>query len=288
MRDVIHRIEAFALRALLAILSPFPMAVRRAVIGWIAGMLVRLPAIGGRATRNLALVWPHMPAPERRALTLAVGRNTGRTLAGVWCNDAMEREFAHLTLDGPGLPVLRAAKAEGRGAILLSGHFGQWEVIRHALRREGMETGAIYRPNNNPHYNPLFRDGLRMAGEPIVPRGPAGLRDLMRHLQAGGFMAFLMDQHVYEGVPIPFLGVPARTSLAPADLALRFDIPLVPCFAPWEAGGLRLIVETPISPSDPETMMRDFNDRLSSWVTRYPSQWHWLHRRWKGQMDGSP
>ncbi|MEM7491047.1 MAG: lysophospholipid acyltransferase family protein, partial [Pseudomonadota bacterium] len=102
-----------------------------------------------------------------------------------------------------------------------------------------------------------------------------------------GFMALLMDQHVYEGVPIPFLGVPAMTSLSAAELALRHDVPLVPAFAPWEGDAPRPIVEAPIPPSDPETMMRDFNDRLSSWVERHPSQWHWLHRRWKGTTDGS-
>ena len=71
------------------------------------------------------------------------------------------------------------------------------------------------------------------------------------------------------------------TSPVAAELALRDDLPLIPAFAPWEDGRPRVILEAPIPPSDPAAMMQAFNDRLGSWVERHPSQWHWLHQRWK-------
>jgi KDO2-lipid IV(A) lauroyltransferase len=286
MEDVVYKVQAALLRVLLAVVSVLPMRHRRAVLGAVTGLLVRATPVGRRARDNLALVWPDMPAVERRALTRAVGRNVGRTLAGLWFNEAFADEFPDLLPEpGPGLDALRAAKAAGKGAVIVSGHFGQWEMVRHGLRRSGMETGALYRPNNNPHYDPILRAGIEKGGEPIVPKGRAGMRDLLRHLRGGGFMAILMDQHVGAGVPLPFLGVPARTSLSAAELALRHDVPLVPAFAPWEDGRPRIVLEAPIPPSDPETMMRAFNDRLSAWVERHPSQWHWLHRRWKAHTD---
>jgi KDO2-lipid IV(A) lauroyltransferase len=94
-------------------------------------------------------------------------------------------------------------------------------------------------------------------------------------------MAILADQHIHDGALLDFLGLPATTTLSPAELALRYDVPLVPAFAPWEAGRRRIVIEAPIPPSTPEEMMAEFNARLGAWVARHPSQWHWLHDRWK-------
>ncbi|MCK0168615.1 lysophospholipid acyltransferase family protein [Jannaschia sp. S6380] len=283
MRDLSYRLQAAGLRLLLACISVLPLRWRRRVMAWVTEWAVRLTPLRRRARANLRLVWPDMAEDTRRRILRDATRNIGRTLTGIWYNADFAREVADLPAGGPGLDTLRAAHAEGRGAIVVSGHFGQWEAIRHVLRREGMETGAIYRPNNNPYYEPIFREGIEQGGQPIIAKGRAGNRDLLRHLRAGGFVALLPDQFVKGAPLIPFLGHPARTSLAAAELALRYDLPLVPAFAPEVDGRIRIVFEAAIPHSDAETMMRDFNDRLSSWVTRHPSQWHWLHLRWKAK-----
>lgn len=277
-----YRVQAWALRALLALVSVLPLPRRRAVVGAVTEWLVRSTPLRRRAARNLALVWPDMAAAERDRLIARIGREAGRTLTGIWFNRDLAAEARGLEAEGPGLAALRAAKAAGRGALIVSGHFGEWEAIRHVLRREGMETGALYRPNNNPYYEPIFRAGIELGGQPIIPKGAAGMRVMLRHLRAGGFMAILADQHLGDGVLLDFLGRPARTTLSPAELSLRYDVPLVPAFAPREDGRRRIVIEAPIPASDPETMMAEFNARLGTWVRRHPEQWHWLHRRWKG------
>lgn len=266
---------------LLALVSFFPLQVRRRVVGAAAEWIVRLTPLRKRAMSNLALIWPQLPKARRAALTRQAARNAGRTLTGIWFNRDLAAECADLVPEGPGLDALHAARAEGRGAIIVSGHFGQWEAIRHVLKREGLETGALYRPNNNPYYEPIFRAGIEIGGAPIIPKGAPGMRVMLRHLKTGGFIALLPDQYVGDGPFIDFLGQPAATSLSPAELALRYGVPLVPAFAPLVNGAPRVVIEAPIAPSTPLTMMAEFNDRLGSWVERYPSQWHWLHQRWK-------
>ena len=281
MRDLTHRLQAGSLRAILRALSAFPLSTRRAAIGRLAEVLVARTSLGERPLKNLALVFPDMPEAERRALARAAARESGRTLAGIWMNDALAEEVAQVPPEGEGLDVLRDAHAAGTGAILISGHYGQFDAVRHALRAEGMEVGALYRPSNNVHYDPLFRAGLEMAGQPIIAKGKQGMREMLRHIRAGGFMALLVDQYQKGAPKLDFLGHPARTTLSAAELALRYGVPLVPCFAPWGDGVRRIVIEAPIPPSDPETMMAEFNARLGSWVRRHPSQWYWLHRRWK-------
>lgn len=282
VRNLSYWLQSAALRLMLLIVSVFPLRVRRAVVGRVAERAVRLlPPLRNRVMSNLALIWPQMSQADRRALAAQAARNAGRTLTGIWFNADLAKEAAQLTPEGPGLATLRAARAEGRGAIIVSGHFGQWEAIRHVLKREGLETGALYRPNNNPYYEPIFRAGIELGGAPIIPKGAPGMRVMLKHLKAGGFVALLADQYVTDGPFIDFLGEPAATSLSPAELALRYKVPLVPAFAPWEDGAPRIVFEDAIAPSDPLTMMTDFNMRLGSWVARHPSQWHWLHQRWK-------
>ncbi|GIT89562.1 lipid A biosynthesis lauroyl acyltransferase [Jannaschia pagri] len=281
MRPVFYWIQAVALRALLMGVALFPLSVRRRVVGTVTEWIVRISPLRRRAESNLSLIWPDMAPADRARLTGQVARNAGRTLTGIWFNRDLAREAQALTPEGSGLAALTAAKAAGRGAIIVSGHFGQWEMIRHVLKREGLETGALYRPNNNPYYEPIFRAGIELGGQPIIPKGAPGMRAMLKHLKSGGFVALLPDQYVGDGPFIDFLGAPAATSLSPAELALRYDVPLVPAFAPWEDGAPRIVIEAPIPPSDPLTMMTAFNARLASWVERHPSQWHWLHKRWK-------
>lgn len=281
MRDLVHRLQALALRLLLRLVGLSPLPARRTVMSRLTQGIVRVSPLHARGMANLALVWPDRDGAERRAIMAGSARNIGRTLTNIWFARDFAREVADLVPEGPGLEALRRAKAEGHGAVIVSGHFGQWEAIRHVLKREGLETGAIYRANNNPHYDPIFLAGIEGGGRPIVPRGAAGTRILLRHMREGGFVALLPDQYVWEGTWLAFMGQPALTSLAAAELSLRYDAALVPAFAPVEDGRIRVVFEAPVVPSDPETMMREVNDRLSSWVTRHPSQWHWLHRRWK-------
>ncbi|TFL18023.1 lysophospholipid acyltransferase family protein [Jannaschia formosa] len=281
MQDLSYRVQAGALRVLLALVAVLPLARRRAVVGRVTEALVRATPLRRRAERNLKLVWPAMGKAERDRLIARIGRNAGRTLTGIWFNRDLAAEAEALPVEGPGLEVLRAARAEGLGALIVSGHFGEWEAIRHVLRREGMETGALYRPNNNPYYEPIFRAGIELGGQPIVPKGAQGMRVMLKHLRGGGFMAILADQHLRDGAVLDFLGHPATTTLSPAELALRYGVPLVPAFAPWEEGRRRIVVEAPIAPGTPEAMMAEFNARLGAWVERHPSQWHWLHDRWK-------
>jgi KDO2-lipid IV(A) lauroyltransferase len=82
---------------------------------------------------------------------------------------------------------------------------------------------------------------------------------------------------------IPFLGHPARTSLAAAQIARRLDALVIPYFAIRQADGLsfKVEIEAPITPADPRAMMVEMNARLEAQIARNPEQWFWVHRRWK-------
>ncbi|WGI23594.1 lysophospholipid acyltransferase family protein [Amylibacter sp. IMCC11727] len=259
-----------------------PFRVRGSIMAAVGGTLVRyVPSFRKRAEAGLTKVFPNMPTSERLALVRAVGRNIARTMTELLFNAEFSKVAEQLPVHGPGLAVVKAAQADGRGALIVSGHYGQWEAIRHAFRTQGIEVGAVYRPNNNPYYEPLFVKNVEIGGKPLAPKGTAGTKVMVRHLRKGGVMAILTDQKYGQGPTLDFLGHPASTTTAPAELALKYDLPLIPAYGIRTKDGLRIETEAPIPSSDANTMMQAVNDSLAARVLADPTQWHWLHQRWE-------
>nr|WP_303626530.1 lysophospholipid acyltransferase family protein [Roseovarius sp. M141] len=242
------------------------------------------PAARRRLDRELIRVVPDMPRPERMRLCQSIGRNMGKTLFEIYHCDEFQRLQNRITISGPGLGALEAARSQGKGAIIVSGHFGQWEAIRAVLKARGMETGAVYRPQTNRHYQRRLLAGIEAGGRPIVATGKIGTKALVSHLRRGGFIAILLDEKVVDGVRMSFLGHDALTSLAAARLALKYDIPMVPAYGTRIGAGSTFAVEfeAPIPPSDALTMTQAFNDSLSARILDTPDQWYWMLRRWQG------
>jgi KDO2-lipid IV(A) lauroyltransferase len=263
----------------------FAFETRSRALGAAVGAVLRwFPPARKRFETEVLRIYPQMPRKARARLGHEMGRMMGQTLFEIYhCADFQARQDRFFP-SGPGLAALEAAHAQGKGAIIVSGHFGQWEAVRAVLKARGMETGAVYRPQANPHYQRRLLAGIEAGGRPILETGRLGTTALVRHLRAGGFIAILLDEKYAEGVRMPFLGRPALTSLAAAQLALKYGLPLVPAY------GLRrddrdsfdVEFESPIPHTDPQTMTQVFNDSLSARIHANPAQWYWMLRRWTG------
>lgn len=256
---------------------------RSRALGAAIGSVMRwFPPARWRFDRQVLRVFPGMDRKARAKLGQAMGYAMGQTLFEIYhCAEFQSRQDKFHPA-GPGLAALVAARDAGKGALIVSGHFGQWEAVRAVLKARGMETGAIYRRQPNPHYQRRLRAGIEAGGMPILETGRAGTKSLIRHLRSGGFMAILLDEKHADGTPLPFLGHPAMTSLAAAELALKYDLPMVPAYGLRRPDGesFDVIFESPIPHSDPVTMTQAFNDSLSARILANPDQWYWMLRRW--------
>jgi len=248
--------------------------------GWVMRWI---PLARRRFDREILRIYPDMARGERLALSRKMGQNMGRTLFEIFHNSEFQKNQDNFKVSGPGLAVLEKARAEGKGAILVSGHFGQWEAVRAVLKHRGMETAGVYRRQSNRHYQRLLVRGIEQGGKPALTTGRNGTKAMLRHLRAGGFVAILLDEKTVDGEMMPFLGFNALTSVAAARLALKYDLPFVPVFGTRrdDSSDIDVTFEAPIEPSDPQTMTRAFNDNLSARILEKPDQWYWLLRRWK-------
>jgi len=112
-----------------------------------------------------------------------------------------------------GLEHLEAARERGQGAILTSGHFGNWEMIRIAFARHGWPPALIYRAFNNPLFDAYSMRLMRTTDAPLFHKGKRGTLGLLRHVRKGGCALILTDQRFSKAPEIPFFGWPAKTSL---------------------------------------------------------------------------
>ena len=252
---------------------------------WLTRALIApLAGYRRRARNNLAMIMPDLPEADRNRIADEACDNAGRTLIENYSSRQLMARMAGKPIVGDGLAVLEAARAAGRPAILVSGHFGNYEAARAALVARGYKIGGLYRPMANAFFNEHYVKTMEAFGGPVFPQGRAGTAGFVRHLKEGGQLVLLFDQDVTGAPLLPFLGHPARTALSAAELALRLKADLIPFFATRQPDGLgfRVELDAPVPHSDPKTMMRQVTRALEARVTAHPGQWFWIHRRWKG------
>lgn len=276
--------ENLAASALLGLTRLLPYRLRVPFAGWTVQHLAA--PLAGWTTRvrlNLALIWPDLPKAEVKRLTAAVCNNVGRTLAELYSPQEFKAQVKGTPIRGAGLTEILAARARGQAVILVSGHFGNHDIARAVLAGHGLNVGALYRPQQNPFVEKHFRATIGAISEPIFARGRKGLTEMVSHLKQGGMLGILIDQHVYQGAALNFMGHRALTATSAADLALRYDCLLVPVYGIRQKDGINfeLVVEDPIPKGTPEAMTQAVNTSLERQVTAHPEQWFWIHRRWK-------
>lgn len=260
-----------------------PYRARVAFGGWLGRALVLgLPRFRNRVEANLAYVMPELDAAGRRAIAREVGDNFGRTFVEIFSMEDFQRHAVWTGPTGPGAEALAAAARNRTGAVVVTGHIGQWEAGRAWLKAIDAEAAGVYRPLNNAPLDRIYVRQLEIGGRPMFPKGGRGLRGLMAHLGKGGVAALLTDQYDRRAVRIDFLGRPAPTVTIAADLALKFGVPLFPAYGVRDPDGrhVAVVIEAPIPHTTPAEMTRAFSDSLAARVRANPGQYLWLHQRW--------
>lgn len=286
LKSIVHHARYFPLWSALTFVRWRSFDLRSRGLGTTLSVVMRwFPPARIRFDREARRVFPDMKRSDRIKLGQAMGWHMGRTLFEIYHNAEFHTQHQKFKVSGPGLDALKEAQANGKGVIIVSGHFGQWEAVRAVIKIHGFESGAVYRPNKNRHYERRIRAGIEAGGNPILATGRVGTRALVRHLRGGGIMSILLDEKYAEGERLPFLGHDALTSLSAAQLALKYDLPMIPAYGIRTEDGnvFQVVFEAPIAHTDSVTMTRAFNDSLSDRIIANPEQWYWLLRRWDGQ-----
>lgn len=292
---LLQRIEYFAYRFVARRVTAMP---EEALHRW----GTRLGALGGKVLRgrdrlmmrNLRSVYPDRPERELRKIADECWRHFGREAL-------ISIQTQNLSLDqiAERCPfvnehILEEAIARGKGTIIVSAHWGGWEVGGLAIMSLVRNVRTVARPLDNELLERELQQIRARTGAEVVDRRKAA-RVLLKGLAENGVLILLVDQAVLprEGVLVPFLGRPAWTTPAPAKMALRAGSTIV--FAFCIPDGLRHRFEFQESihadllseaERDPVELTKRINEIISRRIHARPDLWLWMHDRWKGTGEG--
>jgi len=238
------------------------------------------------AQENLALAFPQWSAAERERVLREHYRELGRVAAEYAHLDRLGRApLGEVFVETDGIGVLEALR--GRGAILLSGHYSNFELMGAMLARLN-PVDFLVKPLSNAGVERFIAARRAAAGVGCISTSE-GTRGVYQALAAGRWVAILADQDAgRRGLFVPFFGSLASTAAGPARLALKTGAPIVMGFSVRRPDGrFDLQIEAPLELADPEApeavprLTAHHVAVLETQVRARPELWFWLHRRWK-------
>jgi KDO2-lipid IV(A) lauroyltransferase len=274
-----------------ALIRLLPITAASGLGGWIGRTIGPRLGVTKRARGNLRHAFPEMTGPEIETIVRDMWDNLGRTvmeypLLGrirVYEDDAHVEDHVEVV----GAEHLDNLRDDGKPGIFFSGHLANWEIPAISITRRGLKSHLVYRAPNNPYVNDLFRR-RHLSDGTLIPKGPAGARLALKALANGGHLGMLVDQKMNDGIAAPLFGRDAMTAPALAQLALKFDCPVVPVRCERLGGvSFRITCYPPLdlAPSgdreaDVLRITTQVNSILEGWIRERPAQWLWLHSRW--------
>ncbi len=174
--------------------------------------------------------------------------------------------------------------------IFISGHFANFELMSMELTKRKVKLATIYRPLNNFFLNP-FMEYVRetYVCKNQIKKGISGVKEAIDYIKKNYNVALMVDQRVSEGKKLPFFEEPALTTTLPAQLALKFNLEIIPIYIRrMEGDNFEMEIYKPLDfiktdnvDSDKINLSIKINKIIEEMVSRDPGQWIWTHNRWK-------
>ncbi|MEQ8846838.1 lysophospholipid acyltransferase family protein [Botrimarina sp.] len=283
-----------ALRVAVAGVQAAPLwACERAAggVAWLAHHVLRLRR--RVVDENLATAFPAWSAAEREATALAMWRHLFLMVAEIAhaprkVHRTTWRDWVELEHDDV---VLRALLDEGP-KVVISAHYGNFEFGGYLLGLFGLPTHTIARTIDNPYVDRFVNEFRGRTGQYILPKD-GSREEVERVLSAGGVLTLLGDQYAgRKGCWVDFFGKPASTHKAVSLFTLTYRAPTVVVGVQRLGGAALRYRVSGVDSVDPRSadfqlgatplMTEWFTRRIEDVIRREPSQYWWVHRRWKG------
>jgi KDO2-lipid IV(A) lauroyltransferase len=295
---IAHRLEYAGLRAAVAALSALRWR-RASSLGGALGRLGYSP-FGVRrrvVERQIAAAFPDWDAKRVAAVARGAYDHLGRLAVETALMPALGQSGVRdLVSRTAGWELLERACAEKRGAVLITGHFGNWELAGAYIAARGVPVDVIVRRMSNPIFDRYLNQTRADLGMAVVYDAEA-VRRTTRSLKEGRAVGFLADQGVLNlaSTYVPFFGRPAKTPRGPAVFTLRYHVPTLFVAAVRQPDGRFHLSfenvpyeETGDRERDVDGIVASYTRILEGLVRKTPEQYFWQHRRWKHQPADTP
>ena len=295
---VAHRAQYALLRAFAWLLGLLSWRAATNLAGSIGTLFYSPLRIRRRvAEKQIAAAFPELSSEAVERVARESYRHLGRVAAEAALFSRLDGPGVLSHMEGiEGLELFARQRAEGRGAIVLTGHVGNWEIGGAAIAASGIPIDVVVRLMGNPLFDEYLTTTRNDLGMTVV-RDRDAVRHTARALRDGHVMAFLIDQsglHIASSF-VNFFGRPAKTPRGPAVLALRLDVPIFFGVSIRQPDGRYRMTVSEIATErtgdtdrDVDAILNEYSRLLEHFVRQSPEQYFWQHRRWKRQPASTP
>jgi Kdo2-lipid IVA lauroyltransferase/acyltransferase len=224
----------------------------------------------------------------KKNIKLKMWTNYGKTFAEYLFLKKFKNTNNHIKIKGE--KILDEIKRNKKSVIFVSGHFANFELMSMELTKRNINLATIYRPLNNFFLNP-FMEYLRKKYicQNQIKKGLMGVKESINYVKKNYSVALMIDQRVSEGKRLPFFEQQALTTTLPAQIALKFNLNIVPIYiSRKENDNFEMEIYEPIeiiNNDDNETNKLNLSIKLNKiieeMISKDPGQWIWTHNRWK-------
>jgi Kdo2-lipid IVA lauroyltransferase/acyltransferase len=285
----VKTIEYWLARVVLVTLSATPLPFANALGRFYARLLdMAIPRLRRTALRNLEMAG----LAGRERIVAGVFNSVARLVVSFARFPKITPTTVNEWIRYEGLENFTAASAKGKGVLVATAHFGNWELsaFSHAYLCAPMHV--VVRPIENPAIDALVEHRRALSGNFIIEKKNAA-REILRALKSGDAVGILIDQNTTpaEGVFVDFFGMKACANSAFVKLAHHSGAAAVPGYALWSESEKRYVLhfEPEIEMTgDVQEDTQRVHSRLEAAIRKHPDQWLWIHRRWKTRPPGEP
>jgi len=184
-----------------------------------------------------------------------------------------------------------------QGILLLTAHFGNWELLAKTFGLKGYKGSVLARPLDNLYIEKILYRLRTASGNKVIYNRENAVKNIISALNARGIVGFLPDENASKriGVFADFFGIKACTMPGMANIAAKTKLPVIPAFIVRineKESKHRLIIEPPLDikytgdrKTDTMNILKIFNEKIEDIIKQYPEQWFWIHNRWKTRPD---
>ena len=233
---------------------------------------------------NLNIYSNNLTEIKRNEIISSMWKNYGKTFIEYIYLNYFKKNSNHIKIEGK--DNLEKVLELKKPVIFVSGHFANYELMSMEIVKKNIKLATIYRPLNNYFLNP-FMEYLRRkyVCRNQIKKGVSGVREAIEYLKKGYSIALMIDQRVSEGEKINFFGKSALTTTLPAQLALKFDLSIIPVFIERDQNDnfkIKFYQEiNPKSFNNKSDLTDKLNKVIEEMIIYRPDGWIWTHNRWK-------
>ncbi len=231
------------------------------------------------ALLNLKRVFPEKSDAELKVIISGMWENLGRIVGEMphWYFMSSQQILKMIQFNNK-MP-------SDKKLIMLSAHYGNWELSSQFLPSMGIKTALMYRSLENKWVDWLIKTIRTAKGASLMKKEAGGIKSAIKAFNEGKVLGMLIDQRFESGISVPFFKYDAKTVALPAKLAIQNKLPIYmwrivrTIGVNYEAEMVRIDTG-----NDPKEMMCEVHKVLENWIREKPEQWFWIHKRWEQSL----